>query len=200
MSGPIDFYLDFSSPYAYLASRRIGALAARFGREVAWRPFMLGAVFATTGSRPLIEIPLKGAYMKLDLERSARLAGIPFRLPSRFPIATLAAARAFYWLEETSPARAVPFAEAAFEAYFRDDRDIGDRAVVAGLLEAVGSDPAAGLAAIATDGIKAKLREATEVAVARGVFGAPFFFVDGEPFWGADRLPQMELRLAEGRP
>ncbi len=199
MSRRLDFYFDFSSPYAYLASRQIGALADRHGCGVEWRPFLLGAVFATTGGRPLIEIPLKGDYMKLDLERSAGLAGIPFRLPSRFPIATVAAGRAFYWLRETKPALAVPFAEAAFGAYFVEDRDIGDNGVVRALLERVGSDAAAGMAAIATPEVKAMLRSATEAAVARGVFGAPFFFVEGEPFWGADRLPQIERRLARGR-
>ena len=198
MAPRIDFYFDFSSPYAYLASRQIGALAERWGCRVEWRPFLLGAVFATTGGRPLVEIPLKGDYMKLDLERSAGLAGIPFRLPSRFPLATVAAARAFYWLRETAPALAVPFAEAAFAAYFVEDRNISDPAVVGALLGRIGSDEAAGLVAIATPEVKTLLRAATEAAVARGVFGAPFFFVEDEPFWGADRLPQIERRLAEG--
>lgn len=197
MPEPIDFYFDFSSPYAYLASHRIGALAERFGRDVMWRPMMLGVAFAATGGKPLVEIPLKGEYAKLDLARTARLAGIPFRLPSRFPLATLAVARVFYWLEETRPEAAVPFAVAAFKAFFAEDRDISDRAVVADLLESTGGDKAAGLAAIATPAIKERLRAATEEAVARGVFGSPFFFVDSEPFWGFDRLPQIELRLAE---
>jgi 2-hydroxychromene-2-carboxylate isomerase len=197
MPEPIDFYFDFSSPYAYLASRQIGTLAERWGRAVAWRPMMLGVAFAATGGRPLVEIPLKGDYMKVDLMRTARLAGIPFRLPRRFPLATLAAARAYYWLEETSPTQAVPFAEAAFGAFFAEDRDISDRAVIADLLESAGGDAAAGLAAIATPEVKERLRAATEEAVARGVFGSPFFFVDGEPFWGFDRLPLIELRLAE---
>lgn len=197
MPEPIDFYFDFSSPYGYLASHRIEAVAGRFGRAVRWRPMMLGAAFATTGGKPLVEIPLKGEYAKLDLVRTARLAGIPFRLPSRFPLATLAVARAFYWLEEMSPAAAVPFAEAAFRAFFAEDRDISDREVVADLLDGVGVDAAAGLAAIATPAIKERLRAATDEAVARGVFGSPFFFVDDEPFWGFDRLPQIELRLAE---
>ncbi|MEZ5862167.1 MAG: 2-hydroxychromene-2-carboxylate isomerase [Geminicoccaceae bacterium] len=197
MPEPIDFYFDFSSPYGYLASRQIGALAGKWGRAVTWRPMMLGAAFAATGGRPLVEIPLKGDYMKVDLVRTARLAGIPFRLPSRFPLATLAAARTYYWLVETSPAKAVPFAEAAFVAYFAEDRDISDRAVVADLLNRAGIDAAAAAAAIATPEIKDRLRAATDEAVARGVFGSPFFFVDGEPFWGFDRLPQIERRLAE---
>ncbi len=197
MREPIDFYFDFSSPYAYLASHRIGELAERFGRAVTWRPMMLGVAFAATGGKPLVEIPLKGDYAKVDLVRTARLAGIPFRLPSRFPLATLAAARTYYWLEETSPAAAVPFAAAAFGAFFAEDRDISDREVIADLLAGAGVDAAVGLAAIATPGIKERLRAVNDEAVARGVFGSPFFFVDGEPFWGFDRLPQMELRLAE---
>src|SRR5688572_6519084 len=96
MSAPIDFYFDFSSPYGYLASTKIEDIAARHGRSVLWRPILLGAVFKTTNQQPLTTIPVKGDYAKRDFERSARLAGVPFRQPSKFPISTTAPARAFY--------------------------------------------------------------------------------------------------------
>src|SRR5690606_28310302 len=86
MSAPIDFYFDFSSPYGYLASTRIDAIAARHGRSVDWHPILLGAVFKATGGAPLASIPLKGPYSERDMARSARLMEVPFRLPSRFPI------------------------------------------------------------------------------------------------------------------
>jgi 2-hydroxychromene-2-carboxylate isomerase len=198
MSTRIEFFFDFSSPYAYLASRRIGEVAARHGRTVWWRPMMLGPALAATGGKPLVELPLKGEYAKRDLPRTARFMGVPFRWPGRFPVVSLAAARAFYWLEEAAPDRAVPFAEAVFRAFFVDDRDIADRAVVAALIAEVGGDAEAGLAAIATAAIKERLKAVTEAAVARGVFGSPFVFVDGEPFWGADRLGQVERWLETG--
>jgi len=198
MPEAIDFYFDFSSPYGYLASRLIGPLAARHGRDVRWRPIMLGAVFPKTGGRPLVELPLKGDYARRDLPRTARHLGIPFAMPTRFPLVTLAVARAFYWLEDTSPERAVPLAGAAFEAFFVHDRDISDRAVVAELLAAAGADPDAGLAAISTPAVKERLKAATEAAIGLGVFGSPFFIVDGEPFWGVDRLDQVDRWLETG--
>lgn len=198
MSAPIDFYFDFSSPYGYLASRRLGGIATAHGRGVRWRPMMLGAAFAATGGKPLVELPLKGDYARLDLARTARFWGIPFALPERFPVLTLAAARAFYWLEEVAPERAVPFAEAAFSALFAEDRDIADRAVVGELLATLGADAEAGLAAINQPAIKDKLKTETAAAIDRGVFGSPFIIIDGEPFWGADRLDQVERWLATG--
>jgi 2-hydroxychromene-2-carboxylate isomerase len=198
MPAPVDFYFDFSSPYGYLASRLIGPLAASHGRAVSWQPMMLGPALAATGGKPLVQLPLKGDYARRDLPRTARFLGLPFRLPSRFPLVTLAVARAFYWLQEAAPERAVPFAEAAFRAFFVDDEDISDRAVVARLLAAVGADAASGLAAIDQPAIKDRLKAATEQAIGRGVFGSPFIFVDDEPFWGCDRLDQVERWLATG--
>ena len=198
MADAIEFFFDFSSPYAYLASRQLTAIAERHGRYLWWRPMMLGPALAATGGKPLVHLPLKGDYARRDLARSARLRGIPFAMPCRFPVVTLAAARAFYWLEETETARAVRFAEAAFAALFAADRDIADRAVVAELLKTVGADAAAGLAAINEPRVKARLKAETEAAISRGVFGSPFLFVDGEPFWGADRLDQVERWLETG--
>lgn len=198
MPAPIEFHFDFSSPYAYLASRRIGAIAERHGRTVWWRPMMLGPALAATGGKPLVHLPLKGDYAKRDLARTARLRGIPFQLPSRFPLVTLAAARAFYWLEETAPERAPVFAEAVFTAFFAENQDVADRAVVGNLLTRVGADAGQGLQAIDEPRIKDRLKAATAAAIGRGVFGSPFIFVDDEPFWGADRLDQVERWLETG--
>ncbi len=198
MPDAIEFYFDFSSPYGYLASRLLPAIAERRGRQVRWRPMMLGPALAATGGKPLVHLPLKGDYAERDLARTARFHGIPFAMPRRFPVVTLAAARAFYWLEETDSAQAVPFADAAFTALFAEDQDIADRAVVARLLEAVGAEAEAGLAAIGEPRIKERLRSVTEEAIGRGVFGSPFVFVDGEPFWGGDRLDQVERWLETG--
>lgn len=198
MAEPLEFYFDFSSPYAYLASEQIDALAARYGRQVKWRPILLGVVFRATGSAPLTEIPLKGDYSRRDFDRSARYLGLPFRFPSKFPLPTQAAARAYYWLHQQDCAQARAFAHAVFRALFVHDRDISDMAVVTELAVQAGADPAALAAAIRSEEMKARLRQECDTAIARGVFGAPFIFIDGEPFWGADRLPQIERWLAHG--
>src|SRR5580765_272317 len=106
MPNPIEFFFDFSSPYGYFASTRISALAAKHGRDVNWRPILLGAVFKVTGGQPLPSLPLKGAYSKRDMERCARAAGIPYKLPGKFPIATQAPARAVYWAQAQDTAKA----------------------------------------------------------------------------------------------
>lgn len=198
MAEPLEFYFDFSSPYAYLASEKIDELAAKYGRKVKWRPILLGPVFKTTGSAPLTEIPVKGDYSRHDFDRSARYLGVPFKLPAKFPQATQVAARAYYWLHERDCEKARAFAHAAFRAIFVQERDISDPAVVAELAAQVGADVPALMAGTKSEEMKNRLRQEGDAAIARGVFGAPFIFVDGEPFWGADRLPQIEQWLAAG--
>jgi len=192
MSASMEFWFDFSSPYGYLASERIDALAAKHRRTVDWRPMLLGASFKAAGQRPLIEIPLKGEYSKRDFERSARLMGIPYRLPEPFPVGTVSAARAFLWAKTRHPVEAKAFAHAAFRAYFAEGLNISDTAVVLALAERAGLPRAAVEAGIADPAIKDALRAEVDGALARGIFGSPFFFVDGEPFWGSDRLDQVE--------
>ena len=194
MAESIDFYFDFSSPYGYLASTEIDGLATRHGRGVTWRPFVLGAAFKLTGQRALTEQPLRGDYARRDFARSARLLGVPFKLPEPFPFFALAASRACYWLEDPEQSKAL--AKVIYHAAFGEGRDITPVPVVAELAAALGiAGLEQGLEQPAT---KAKLRDATDQALARGVFGSPFFIVDGEPFWGHDRLEQLERWLATG--
>jgi 2-hydroxychromene-2-carboxylate isomerase len=198
MPSPIEFYFDFTSPYSYLASEQIEPFAARFGRRVEYNPVLRGVAFKVSGMRPLPEVPLKGDYCRRDFERSARFAGVPFVLPDPFPISTVGAARAYLWLSGAQSERAVAFLHAAFRAYFAQGRNISDPAVLGDVLRQVGSDPAQALAAIQQPDIKDRLKALVDASVARGVFGAPFIVVDGEPFWGHDRLPQIERWLASG--
>ncbi len=195
---PITFWFDFSSPYSYLASERIDELAAKHGRKVKWRPMMLGAAFKASNMPLLITIPLKGEYSKRDFDRSARFLGIPYKFPPKFPIATLAAARGYYWLHGQDCAKAREFAHAVFRAYWVDSRDISELPVVLDIVGQLGIDRDAFAAAIATPEIKDRLKQETDAAIAQGMFGAPYFMVDGEPFWGADRLPQIDKWLATG--
>lgn len=193
---PLEFYFDFSSPYGYLASERIDELAAKYGRKVEWRPVLLGVVFKATGAAPLTTVPLKGDYSKLDFARSARFMGIPYQPPSRFPLPTQVAARAYYWLHDRDCAMARAFAKAIYRAFFVDDRDISDATVVLDLAVDVGADRAALADAAETPEIKERLKAEVAAAIDKGVFGSPFIVCDGEPFMGADRLPQLEARLA----
>src|SRR5215471_14608236 len=107
MAESIEFYFDFSSPYGYLASTRIDAIAAKHGRQVTWRPFLLGAAFKVTGQQPLVEQPLRGDYSRRDFARSARLLGVPLKMPEPFPFFGLAASRACYWIEDAGQANAL---------------------------------------------------------------------------------------------
>lgn len=198
MSEPIEFYFDFSSPYSYIASEVIDGLAGKYGRKVKWRPMLLGVVFQKTGQPLLVNVPLKGEYSLRDFARSARYHGVPFTFPAKFPLSTVSAARAYYWLHGQDCARARQFARAAFRAYWVDGRDISDPAVLQDIAAASGVDGAALAAGIATPEIKERLKAETDTALAKGMCGAPYFVVDNEPFWGADRLPQMEKWLQTG--
>jgi len=195
---PVEFWFDFSSPYSYIASERIDELVAKHGRKVKWRPIMLGAAFKASGLPFLVNVPLKGEYSKRDFDRSARYLGVPYSFPPKFPVTTLAAARGYYWLHGRDCSKARDFAHGVFRAYWVDGRDIGELAVVLEIAGALGIDTEAFTAAIATPEIKDRLKQETDAAVARGMFGAPYFMVDGEPFWGADRLPQIDKWLATG--
>lgn len=198
MATPIDFYFDFSSPYGYLAANRIVPLAAQYGRSVSWRPFLLGAVFKVTGGSPLPALPMKGPYSQHDMSRSARFLGVPFNFPDPFPISTQAPARAIYWLQERAPTQIEPAVLALYRAYFVDNRDISSPETTADVLASLGLDRAQVLGALSEPAIKERLRVETQNAIDRGAFGSPYIVVDGEPFWGHDRLEQVERWLKTG--
>ena len=198
MAEPIDFYFEFASPYGYLASTQIEAIATRLGRTVAWHPIMLGAAFKETGAKPLTQTPLKGPYLLHDVPRFARLLGVPLTLPPVMPMNSLAASRACVWVEEENPAEAKRLAQALLHVHWGEGRDLSAPEAVAEVAAGPGIDRGALLTAVADQRIKDRLKELTQAAIERGVFGSPFVFVDGEPFWGADRLPQIEAWLSEG--
>jgi 2-hydroxychromene-2-carboxylate isomerase len=197
-AAPVDFYFEFSSPYGYIASQLADALEQRVGRPLAWRPILLGPVFKTTGQAPLTEVPLKGQYSRRDFERSARWHGVAYRHPAKFPIGTVAAMRAFYWVNERDPQQARRLAKSLYSAFFAGGSDISQPATVLDVAEATGTDRAALASALDDPALKERAKQAVDQAIARGVFGSPFFVVDGEPFWGVDRLPMMEDWIRRG--
>ncbi len=198
MKQPIDFYFDFTSPYGFIASRRIEALAAKHGRTVNWHPMLLGAVFKLEGVQPPVSVPIKGEYLKRDFERSARFHGVAYRTPSPFPVATVAACRAYYWLAQKEPAKAVALAKALYGAYFEKGTDISDVENVVKIGASMGCDAGELRAALGDQAVKDKTRAEVDAAVARGVCGSPYVVIDDEPFWGVDRFDQMERWLATG--
>jgi 2-hydroxychromene-2-carboxylate isomerase len=197
MANAIDFYFDFSSPYGYLASTQIDALAARHRRIVNWRPFLIGALYKQLGYTPL-EQPGKRAYFLHDVPRSARAMGVTLDIPPSFPEALIAPARAVYWIADRDEAKAGAFAAAAFRAYWSEGRKLADPEIVAEIAAAQGFAKEAVLAALADQAVKDRLKVETDAAIAAGIFGSPFIVVDGERFWGSDRLDQVEKWLATG--
>ena len=202
MAEPIDFYFDFSSPYGYFAAMRIDDFVNRHQRQVRWKPFLLGAVMKITGGQPLVARKLIRDYAKIDLERTARLYAIPFAIPEPFPIATVAAARAYWWLHDQTSAdaqsKARDLAKALYRAYFAEGRNIQDLSVVLDVAQENAIDRASLETALGDDAVKERLKLVTEEAIDNGVFGSPYFIVDGEPFWGNDRMNQMDEWLARG--
>jgi 2-hydroxychromene-2-carboxylate isomerase len=198
MKPPVEFYFDFSSPYGYLASEKIEALAARHGRSVDWHPILLGVVFKQTGAVPLTNVPLKGDYSRRDMARSARFHGIGFRMPSTFPIATQAPARIVLWATERDSGLVAKTVHSLYRAFFVDDIDISNADAAAAVAGSCGADATAARTAVDDPVIKDALKRENEQAMAKGVFGSPFFIVDGEPFWGLDHLDQVDRWLATG--
>ncbi len=194
----LDFYFDFSSPYSYIASEWIEALAARHGRIVNWRAILLGATFQASELKPPVSYPIKREYCLLDFERSARFAGVPFKMPAKFPIATQNAARIFWCLHAKTPTTASHWARHALRAMFARGVDLSDPQALAELAAEFGFDAGQAEAVWTDPQWKAELKSANDAAIAHGVFGAPYFIVDGEPFWGNDRRAQMERWLEKG--
>ncbi|OHC62757.1 MAG: 2-hydroxychromene-2-carboxylate isomerase [Rhodocyclales bacterium GWA2_65_20] len=197
MPKQIDFWFDFASTYSYLAALRIAPLAESREIKVNWRPFLLGPVFTAMGwnDSPFNIYPSKGRYMWRDMERLCKHYDLPLKKPSRFPRNGLRPARII--CAHPDAAWVPDFARATFTAGFAGDRDIGEREVIVGLLENMGLDANSLIAAAESPEGKDLLRRQNEDAFKLDIFGAPSFIVDGELFWGNDRLEQA-LAWAEG--
>ena len=169
MKPAIDFYFDFSSPYSYIASEWIEAVAARHGRAVNWHAILLGATFQAAELKSPVSYPLKGEYSLRDFTRSARFAGLPMVMPAKFPIPTQNAARIFWWLHDTqSPERAVAWAHAGLRAYFSGGIDLSDPVSLDALASESGLDAAAARAAYTDPLWKDRLKRENDAAIAAG--------------------------------
>ena len=200
MAAPLAFYFDFISPYGYFASLRIEELAARHGRTVDWRPMLLGvAVMKVMGLKPLLDTPLKGDYVRRDVLRHARRNGAPLGRDLNAPVGNpLPPARAFYWVKQHHPGLQGAMAHALYRAYWGEGRDLSTPEAVAGIALPAGLSPAAVAQGAASEEAATLLRNAVSASIDAGIFGSPTVVVDGEPFWGVDRLPEVEEWLASG--
>lgn len=195
MAEPIRFYFDFASPYAWFALSRLRGLAAAHGREITHRPVILWAVLEAQGIGDPMGSETRRAYMLADMARSAAFFGVPFRLPEPLRISTHRAARLFHAVTAARPEIAADLAATIFESVFVRGENIARPEAIPAIGAALGLDSAAVTGMIDGAAGRDGLRAAVETAVRDGVCGSPFVVVDGEGFFGADRLPQIEWRL-----
>jgi 2-hydroxychromene-2-carboxylate isomerase len=190
MAAALEFWFEFASTYSYPAAHAVEPAARERDVEVKWRSFLLGPIFGNQGwnDSPFNVYPAKGAYMWRDLARICAAQGLPLKKPSQFPRGSLLAARIACrfvdapWVGE--------FVRRVYSANFAEDADISSPFVIGKVLADMGQVPAPILQAAQAQETKDAFRAQAERAVAIGIIGAPSFVVDGEVFWGGDRLAQ----------
>ncbi|MFC3053764.1 2-hydroxychromene-2-carboxylate isomerase [Kordiimonas pumila] len=198
-NGVIDFYFDFISPYGWLGAEKVGALARKFGRRVNWHPFLLKVtVLETMGMKPPLETPLKGDYLLHDIKRSLRYHGLFLHEKSKFGFLSVVPARAVMWAHTTAPEKIEDLVLALYRAHWRDGKDISDTATVLDVIESISLARHEAAIALKSASIKVALRDAVSDTISKGIFGSPSFIIDGEMFWGSDRLQMIKTWLEKG--
>ncbi len=200
MNPPLHFFLDYTSPYTYLASTQVEALTARHGTPLLWRPASLGAVMKATENAPPASNAYKARYMLADLDRWASFYGVPFHFSPHFPIVNLVALRATVAVQERAPSEATAFIHRLFRAFWAEGLNLGDADLVGMLAMDCGIAPEVVEGANNDPAIKEVLKRNTQEAVAAGAFGFPALVLGEELYFGNDRLPLLETRLARGTP
>ncbi|AZD03537.1 MULTISPECIES: 2-hydroxychromene-2-carboxylate isomerase [Pseudomonas] len=188
MSKTVEFFFDLGSPTSYLAYTQLPKICAQTGSQLIYQPMLLGGVFKVTGNASPISIPAKGRYMLQDLARYAKRYEVPLAFNPHFPINTLLLMRAVTGMQLRHPQRFVAFIDCLFRALWVEKRNLNDQATVAAVLSEGGFDPQEVLALTSDEEVKNALKDKTEQALQRGVFGAPSMFVDNQLFFGQDRL------------
>lgn len=197
---PIDFYFDFISPFGFFAARQIDALAEKYGRSTRWQPFNLRTVAIATGfDKPMVAYPIKGEYFKYDVPRLARLYGVqPWNVADVRNANVAVAGRAFYWLADLDEGAAKRLALGIYHALYCEATNACDPEWIAAEIARMGFDAAAYRNSVDDPDMKTRYKRITDEAMEKGVFGSPYIVVDGEPFWGSDRLWMVEKWLADG--
>lgn len=188
MSKTVEFYFDLGSPATYLAYTQLPKICEQTDSQLVYVPILLGGVFKATGNASPATVPAKGRYMFIDLDRYAKRYGVPLKINPHFPINTLVLMRAVTGMQMRHPERFAAFVDCLFKALWIEGRNLNDPATVGAVLSENGFDPEEILALSADEDVKRALKDTTEKAVQRGVFGAPSMFVGEQLFFGQDRL------------
>ncbi|EJN31386.1 2-hydroxychromene-2-carboxylate isomerase [Pseudomonas sp. GM78] len=188
MSKTVEFYFDLGSPATYLAYTQLPKICEQTDSQLIYVPVLLGGVFKATGNASPATIPAKGRYMFIDLDRYAKRYGVPLKINPHFPINTLLLMRAVTGMQLRHPERFAGFIDCLFKALWVEGRNLNDPATVGAVLSENGFDPEEILALTVDEEVKNALKETTEKAVQRGVFGAPSMFVGDQLYFGQDRL------------
>jgi 2-hydroxychromene-2-carboxylate isomerase len=196
MSKSVEFLFDVGSPYSYLAYHQLPKIAKAQGAEIVWTPVLLGGIFQATGNRSPIEVPAKGSYSNVDLQRWAKAYGVTIQMNPDFPVNTLALMRGAVAMQLRSEEEFRRYLAAIFNAMFGKPRNLNLTTEIGAVLTEAGFDPAEFMQLISDQRVKDRLKENTTNAVARGTFGAPTFFVGDDMFWGQDRLAFVEEALS----
>jgi 2-hydroxychromene-2-carboxylate isomerase len=198
----LEFFFDIGSPWTYLAFHNVQPLGASLNAHIEWKPVLVGGIFNAVNPSVYAmrenPVPAKAAYMKKDLQDWARQAGLKIVMPPRvFPVNSVKAMRGCLWLAQQAgqSSAMLPFATAAFEAYWSREEDISQDAVLAGICAPLGIDVAAFMAGLALPAIKDKLRTNTDEVIRRGGFGSPTMFVGEDMYFGNDRLELVRAAL-----
>ncbi|ETF06264.1 DSBA oxidoreductase [Pseudomonas moraviensis R28-S] len=197
MTKTVEFYFDLGSPTTYLAHTQLAKICADTQSELIYIPMLLGGVFKATGNASPAMIPAKGRYMFQDLDRFAKRYGVQLRFNPHFPINTLILMRAVTGMQMHQPQRFAEFVDCLFKALWVEGRNLNDPQTVAAVLTENGFDPQAIMALTNDESVKAALKENTEAAIKRGVFGAPSMFIGDQLFFGQDRLDFVEEALRQ---
>jgi 2-hydroxychromene-2-carboxylate isomerase len=196
MTKTVEFLFDLGSPYSYLAWYQLPKVAQAQGARIVYTPVLLGGIFQATGNASPAGVPAKARYLDADLQRWAQAWGVPYSPNPAFPINTLALMRGAVAMQMQGDEPFQRYMDSMYQAMFGQPRNLGDLAEVAAVLTAAGFDAARFMAQIGDQAVKDKLKDNTTQAVARGVFGAPSFFVGDALFWGQDRIDQVGQALA----
>ena len=197
MTKTVEFYFDLGSPTTYLAHTQLAKICADTQSELIYIPMLLGGVFKATGNASPAVIPAKGRYMFQDLDRFAKRYGVQLRFNPHFPINTLILMRAVTGMQLHQPQRFADFVDCLFKALWVEGRNLNDPQTIAGVLTENGFDTQEIMALTNDESVKAALKENTEKAIKRGVFGAPSMFIGDQMFFGQDRLDFVEEALRQ---
>lgn len=191
----VEFYFDLGSPYSYLAYYRLLQIAEQQEIQIVYKPILLGGVFKATGNRSPIEIPVKGVYSILDMQRWAEYYQIPMQMNPHFPMNTLTLMRILTGVQLLSLEKFEQVLKLLFDAMFGTPQNLNEPTVLAEVLEPSGFSVEDIMSMVQSEVVKQKLITETELAIQRGLFGAPTFFVGDEMYWGQERLHFVEQAL-----